>query len=247
MTRYTPQWLQAGSYAASIDRRLISALWPSGASTGGAVTVSSGMTVNAAPGQVAVPTQNSTGATLCSWDAPEAVTLAAAPASGTNRYDLVVVQPRWNDLDGGSNNDFIVTNVTGAAAASPSVPAVPAGALALAQIYIPGGSASVVAGNITDRRPGGLSLASVGPAPAQATGSATITFSAATVSSTATVTFPAGRFTVAPTVMLVVSSTSYVWASIQTNPTATGFSFRGYATASTTGTFTVFWYATAAV
>ena len=29
MTRYTPQWFQAGSYAASVDRRLIGALWPS--------------------------------------------------------------------------------------------------------------------------------------------------------------------------------------------------------------------------
>ena len=28
MTRYTPQWLQAGSYAGAYDRRLIGALWP---------------------------------------------------------------------------------------------------------------------------------------------------------------------------------------------------------------------------
>jgi hypothetical protein len=152
MTRYTPIWLQAGSYAASVDRRLLGAIWPVGGVSGCAVTVSSAMTLNIAAGQVAVPTQNNTGSTLCSSDATEQVTLAAAPGSGTNRYDLVICQPRGNDLDGGANNDFIFTTVTGTAAATPTVPAVPAGALAIAQVYVPGGSASVTPTNITDRR-----------------------------------------------------------------------------------------------
>jgi hypothetical protein len=153
MTRYTPQWLQNGSYAGSQDRRLISALWPGPAVAGCAVSAGTGMTVNVAVGQAAVPTQNSTGSTLCTSDAVETVTLAAAPASGNNRYDLIICQPRGNDLDGGSNNDFIFTSVTGTAAASPTVPPTPPGALVLAQIYVPGGSASVTAGNITDVRP----------------------------------------------------------------------------------------------
>jgi hypothetical protein len=152
MTRYTPQWLQQGTYAASVDRRLIGALWPAAAVSGCAVTAGSGMTVNVAAGQVAVPSQNNTGSTLCSSDAVEQVTLTAAPASGSNRYDLVVCHPRGNDLDGGANNDFVFEVVTGTAAASPSPPPVPAGQAALAQIYVPGGSASVTAGNITDRR-----------------------------------------------------------------------------------------------
>ena len=158
MTRYTPNWLQQGSYSAAMDRRSLAAIWPGPASAGCAVTVSSGMTVNVAAGQVAVPTQNSTGTSLCSSDAVEPVTLAAAPASGQNRYDLVICQPRGNDLDGGANNDFIFTTVTGTAAATPTVPATPAGTVALARIYVPGGSASVTAGNITDVRPFGLNL-----------------------------------------------------------------------------------------
>jgi hypothetical protein len=109
---------------------------------------------------MAVPTQNSTGSTLCVSDNVEQVTLAAAPASGNNRIDLIICQPRGNDLDGGSNNDFIFTSVTGTAAASPTVPPTPPGALTLAQIYVPGGSASVTAGNITDVRPGSLAVAS---------------------------------------------------------------------------------------
>lgn len=152
MTRYTPLWEQQGSYAASVDRRLIAATFPTAYVIGCAVSVSSGMTVNVAPGSVVVPSSNSTGSLLCASDATEQVTLAAAPASGTNRYDLIICQARGNDLDGGANNDFLFTTVTGTAAASPAVPAVPNNATMLAQIYVPGGSASVTAGNITDTR-----------------------------------------------------------------------------------------------
>jgi hypothetical protein len=149
MTRHTPNWLQAGSYSAALDRDLIGALWPAPALVGMAVTPQSGMTVQVASGRCAVPTQNNTGSTLCTSDAVENVTLAAAPGSGTNRYDLIIVQPRGNDLDGGANNDWIMTQVTGTAAASPAVPATPAGSVCIAVVYVPGGSASVTAGNIT--------------------------------------------------------------------------------------------------
>jgi hypothetical protein len=153
MTRYTPQWLQQGVYAAGVDRRLIGALWPSSASVGAAVTVASGMGVNVAAGQIAVPAGNGTGSVLCSSDAVEVVTLASAPTSPNNRIDLVICQARGNDLDAGSNNDFIFTTVTGTPATTPTVPAVPANAAAIAQVYVPGNSAAIVAGNITDVRP----------------------------------------------------------------------------------------------
>lgn len=152
MTRYAPQWLQQGSYAASVDRRLISALRPGLWVSGCAVSVASAMTVNVAAGQVVVPTANNTGSVLCSSDAVEPVTLTTAPGAGTNRYDVITCQARGNDLDGGANNDFVFTMVTGTAAASPTVPAVPNNAVALANVYVPGGSASVTAGNIADRR-----------------------------------------------------------------------------------------------
>ena len=157
MTRYAPQWLQSGSYAGSQDRRLLQALWPAAASAGAAATVAGGnMTVNLAAGQVAVPSQNNTGSTLCTWDAAEAVTHAAAPGSGTNRIDVITCHPRGADLDGGANNDFIIDIVQGTAAVTPVAPAVPAGQVALWQVYVTGGNAALVAGNITDVRPGGL-------------------------------------------------------------------------------------------
>ena len=159
MTRFVPQWLQAGSYSAMGDRRLIGALWPSPASSGCAVsTPGADMSINIAPGQVAVPTQNSTGSTLCTSDAQESIVLPAAPASGLSRYDLIICRPRGNDLDGGSNTDFIFDVVSGAAAASPTVPVTPAGTVALARILIVGGSAAVAPGNITDMRPSNLAI-----------------------------------------------------------------------------------------
>ncbi|HEY2302999.1 MAG TPA: hypothetical protein VGH66_13965 [Acidimicrobiales bacterium] len=157
MTLYPPQWLQAGSYAAGVDRRLIGALWPGPASSGCAVSPSSLMTLNVAAGQVAVPSPNNTGSTLCTSDAVATVTLTAA--SGSNpRIDLVTCHPRGADLDGGTNNDFIFDFITGTPAASPAVPATPAGQVALAQIYVGTGVTSIVAGNITDVRPGFLGI-----------------------------------------------------------------------------------------
>lgn len=157
MARLTPQWLQAGNYAGGQDRRLVGALWPAGGVTGCAVSPATGMAVNIAPGQVAVPTQNNTGSTLCTSTAVETLTLDPAPPSGTNRWDLIVCQPRSSELDGGANEDFIFAIVKGAQATPPAtVPAVPAGTLVLAQVGITGGMASITPANITDRRPGTL-------------------------------------------------------------------------------------------
>jgi hypothetical protein len=161
MTRYQPQWLQAGSYAAAVDRRLLQALWPAARAVGGLVApgLAGGMSLDAAPGQVAVPTANGTGTVLCSWDAPETVTLDPAPPSGTNRVDLVVVQAYGQDLDGGARDEFVLAFVKGADGGG--APAVPANAVALAQVAVTGGAAAIVAGNITDTRPAALAV----PAP----------------------------------------------------------------------------------
>jgi hypothetical protein len=157
VTRYAPQWIQAASYGAAQDRRLISALWPGPASSGCNVVATTAMTVQVQAGQVAVPTQNNSGTTLCTSDAAEQVTLTASAAQP--RIDLITCHPRGTDLDGGTNNDFIFDFVTGTPAASPTVPATPAGQVALAQIAVGAGVASIVAGNITDVRPGGLAIA----------------------------------------------------------------------------------------
>lgn len=160
MTRYTPQWIQAGTYPASLDRRLLGALWPGPASAGCQVTAASGMTLNVAAGQVAAPTNNSSGTVLCSSDAVEPVTLPPAPPSGQNRIDLIICRPRGNDLDGGVNNDFIFDSVQGvtATAGQEVAPATPGGTVALARVLVRGAVAAIVAADITDVRPVGLAI-----------------------------------------------------------------------------------------
>jgi hypothetical protein len=164
VTRYTPLWLQSGSYPAGVDRRLIDALWPSrgagsaSASNGAAVTKVAGtMTVSIAPGAIVVPTANGTGAVLCVWDTAEVVTFAPAPGSGLQRFDSLILQPRGNDLDGGTNNDFVFSAVTGSPASSPVWPALPPGCATFAGMVIPGGVASLDTASLLDIRPGGLS------------------------------------------------------------------------------------------
>jgi len=132
------------------------ALWPQPRISGLAVTATTGMTLNVTPGQVAIPTANGTGTTLCTSDATEQVNIGAAPVSGTNRIDLVVATARGNDLDGGVNDDWVLQVIAGTVAASPVAPTVPAGSVALAQVYVGGGVASIAQANITDRRPASL-------------------------------------------------------------------------------------------
>jgi hypothetical protein len=158
LTRYTPLWLQAGSYPAGVDRRLINAIWPTAASKGAAVTVVAGtMTANVAPGSIAVPAANGTGSALCVWDANELVTFAPSPGSGLQRIDTVYILPRGNDLDGGSNTDFVFAVATGTPVASnPAYPPTPAGAFGFWAFVIPGAAASLDTAQSRDSRPGGL-------------------------------------------------------------------------------------------
>ena len=144
-------WQQASAYPAQADRQLLAALWPSGGALGAAVTaVPNGMQVSVAAGSAAVPLQSGQGSALCHWDAAELVTLDAAPGSGTSRIDLIVCQVRDHDLDGGDNNDFVLTPpVKGTAQATPVAPAVPANAFALAQVTVPGAAANLNAATIT--------------------------------------------------------------------------------------------------
>jgi hypothetical protein len=111
------------------------------------------MNVSIPPGTAAVPLQAGQGAAVCTWDAAEVVTLAAAPPSGQSRIDLVVAQVRDNAIDGGANNDFVFAAVAGTAAASnPAAPAVPTNAYVMCQVLVPGAAANLNTATITDRR-----------------------------------------------------------------------------------------------
>jgi hypothetical protein len=111
------------------------------------------MNVSIPPGTEAVPLQAGQGAALCTWDAAEVVTLAAAPPSGQSRIDLIVCQVRDNQIDGGANNDFVFAAVTGVPAASnPAVPATPANAYVLTNATVPGAVANLNTATLKDMR-----------------------------------------------------------------------------------------------
>lgn len=151
MTRYAPLYQQADTYTATLDRSFVGAVWPTGGLSGGVVTtVAATMTVSVAPGQVAVPMQAGQGSALCWWDAAEVVTITAAPPTGSSRIDVIVAQVRDNQLDAGSNNDFLFQAVAGTATTgTPVAPATPVRAYAVAQVLVPGNVTNLNTATVT--------------------------------------------------------------------------------------------------
>lgn len=86
------------------------------------------------------------------------VTFALDAASTTNpRIDVIYALVNDDGIgDGGATNGAFFSVVLGTPGSSPVVPAVPAGAVALAQIYrntVAGGGNAIIGSNITDVRP----------------------------------------------------------------------------------------------
>jgi hypothetical protein len=165
MTRFTPLWQQAGSYAAAVDRNLMANLYAAGGATGAPpVAVTNTMNVSIPPGRAAVPLQAGANTALCAWDAAEVVTSTAAPPAGNTRIDVVILQVRDPQLDAGVNNDFVFQVLAGApTAGTPVAPAVPANALAVCQYTVPAAVANLNGVTIIDRR------GATGPPPVFAT------------------------------------------------------------------------------
>jgi hypothetical protein len=159
MTRLPPLWIQAGSYAASVDRRLIGALWPEGGRAGMPVASDQlGIHVVVGPG-AAVATVidhggTTTGACLCVSDNWEAVPLEAAPPGGTDRIDIVAVIPHSEDINGDPTNAWVYMVFPGTPAPDPIPNPNPPdtvrgwGTLPLATVRVRGGAAIIDSGDI---------------------------------------------------------------------------------------------------
>ena len=154
MTRYAPLWQQNNSYPAQIDRGLISTIWPTSRSTGAVPSIGTNtMNVLITAGTAIVALQTGQQSALCRWDAAEVVTLAAAPASGQTRRDLIVLQVRDQAIDAGANSDFIFQPITGTPTTGvPVTPAAPANSYPLYYVTVTGGSANLNGAVITDMR-----------------------------------------------------------------------------------------------
>lgn len=164
MTLELPTWIGgngANQYSARLDRRIIDLVFTEGVidpGSGGLEVTERGAgannSVDVAAGSVIVggDDQADQGKYLCKSTATENVALSSAP--GTNaRIDLIVAQVRDSEAGGPAGDDWIIDVVEGAVAASPSAPATPDSAVALAEVLRTNGDTSITDSMITDVRP----------------------------------------------------------------------------------------------
>lgn len=164
-----PTYQQASTYSARMDRLAIAGLMapnpavgalaprggvrPTPSNTGLQVTQRStpAMFVTIAAGTGYVPAQSATGGVYeVHNDAAYDVAITAAHAS-LARKDLIVA--RVNDAEySGVVNNWTLEAITGTPAGSPTLPATPAGAIALAQVQVNAAATTITNGVITDLR-----------------------------------------------------------------------------------------------
>lgn len=110
------------------------------------------MTVNVSAGQVYISGSQGTKQGVYSGVNDASVSVAISASDPSNpRIDLIVAKVEDSAYSGAVNSWSIVA-VTGVAASSPAVPAVPNNGITLAQIAVGAGVTSIVSGNITDKR-----------------------------------------------------------------------------------------------
>jgi microcystin-dependent protein len=160
MTIQVPNWLQAGTYSAKLDRQVIAAQFDEGVLTPLsfrvlAATPSPTMNVTVTAGKAYVKGDDEPfqGNYLVLNDADAVVAWPAAPGSNS-RIDLLGL--RINDPNAGGNagNSATLVVTQGTAAASPVVPSVPPSTLVLAQVLVPAGTTAISQSmlNATPRR-----------------------------------------------------------------------------------------------
>jgi len=169
MTLQMPVWLQKGNYTGQNDRWLADTLLEVGvldaqarpatdpAATGSTslkVTANaSTLSVDVAAGTcvVAGSDQTNQGKYVCVSDAVANVTVAARPAAGQNRID--VIHARVVDTAAGvsGTDGWVLDKVTGTpTSGTPAVPALPTSALALANVTVGGGTGATIGANAAD-------------------------------------------------------------------------------------------------
>ena len=171
MATEDPLWIQGLTYSGREDRTVIESVFGEGVIEAGHLVVSprqagANMSVDVATGTAAVTGDDQAyqGRYLIRSTAVENVAVGAAPASNS-RIDLVVAQVQDASVVGAVNG-WVISVLAGAASASPVAPALPSTAIALAEVRVPAGTASIDASLITDRRsiarvPGGAPVGSV--------------------------------------------------------------------------------------
>lgn len=164
----TPTWLQNGTYSARLDRIFADVLFTEGVmrvSAGDLLVTERGAgtnnSVDIAAGRACITGDDSAdqGNYLVRNTATVNLAATAAPVSNS-RIDLVCVRINDSAAGGPAGDDAQFVYVTGTAAVSPTPPAVPTSAIALAQVLRTAGDTQVVNANITDVRGQSLTILS---------------------------------------------------------------------------------------
>lgn len=162
MATENPLWEQNLAYAARLDRTLIDNVFTEGvvdlASGGLAVSeraAGANMSVDIAAGVAVVEgdDQADQGKYLCRSTGVENRAIATADPNDP-RIDLVIARVRDSNVTG-TDDDWILEVLTGTPDPSPSAPAVPNTAIALAEVSVAASASSITDSDITDRRPQG--------------------------------------------------------------------------------------------
>jgi hypothetical protein len=212
------------------------------------------MTVQVAAGRAIVPgtsvsppsgfTFTTQGSYFVLNDATISVTISTANATNP-RIDVVYVGVQ-DAFYSGSTNTALISVVTGTPAPSPSAPAIPTNAVALAQVAVAANATSIVNANITAVATLATSLVNSPAIPFASAAGANSNL----VGAFKAITFPASRFTVAPLVFLTmngaVAGIGIVGSPTSSGCNAGGFSSGGSAVASSWNWFAVQMTATSA-
>lgn len=206
---------------------------------GPVVTGAAGMSYNVRKHVAVTKASEANGPVLVPNDGTVSVTTDPAPGSNSRIDVIYVLQPLVTG-DGGSSSSVapIIDVAKGAVAASPSVPAIPSGALELARVTVPSGTTATSGLTFTQgpfTYPGGV------PSVRGSVGSAApgINFTAPV---TTNIVFPTGLFTAAP-VPNVTASGARIALDV-TTVTAAGMTIVAYNnTASATAPFQIYWSA----
>lgn len=162
MTILTPNWMQAGTYPARLDRLLIQKAFGDREMVFNGLQVTQNgagaMNVNIAAGAMTIigDDQTDQGMYLVFMDAASNAFTMPNPPGSNKRIDLVSM--RINDPQAGgpagSNATIVVTQ--GSVAASPVAPATPTSAVTIAQVLRTAGDGAVLTAMITDVAPRGI-------------------------------------------------------------------------------------------
>lgn len=159
MTLEKALWMQNVNYEARADRILFDALWTEGVIDAGFVVSErasgANLSVDVAAGIACIDGDDlaDQGSYLVRSTATENVAVTSPPGSDS-RIDLVVLRVNDQQAGGAATNDITIEVLAGTPAASPSAPATPDSAIALAEIGpITSATAQITDLLITDLRP----------------------------------------------------------------------------------------------